>query len=457
MSWDIIAKALFVDNGAAAGVAKFNAQIHDVVRAAPGGARGFRMLETGLQSLAFEAAGIQGPIGRVAEGLLRFGGGSALVLGAVAGLGLIAAAYRASAAEAEQLQASNEKLAESWRNVAARGRPLVALGNELQKAIDAETAAQDKLNALSTPLESGPGPKFGSTRGTGGEIALAQTGLSQAQANVTQARRIFQEAQVQLAADAQKAGLKTAQAFMEGIRTLDPQVQLAVLALGQHQFGERFAKLGTDAGELYATAWLKAAQAMLDRGLDVHGQRLGTGLGRGMAFDRAPKLEGAMSPAFKPEKFPPREYFISDLEKAIVKAQPPKPDAARLAAEAVALLGALKQGGAAGILGAAGSTVSELSGLKGLGGLSPIGIGLSVASGLVGIFDHSAERRHREEMAELTRIRENTTKRGQPDHISVTVLVNGKEVSGAILQDIMYGIRRAERTNAVPVLPPSSS
>ena len=73
------------------------------------------MLETGLQSLAFEAAGIQGPLGRVAEGFLRFGGGSALVLGAAAGLGLIAGAYKLAAAEAEQLQATNEKLAESWR------------------------------------------------------------------------------------------------------------------------------------------------------------------------------------------------------------------------------------------------------------------------------------------------------------------------------------------------------
>ncbi len=132
---------------------------------------------------------------------------------------------------------------------------------------------------------------------------------------------------------------------------------------------------------------------------------------------------------------------------------------ARLAAEAVALLGALKQGGVAGILGGLGGIASDLGGIKGagLGALGPIGIGLSVASGLFGMFDHSAERRHRESLAELTRIRQNTDKRGQPDHISVTVLVNGKEVTGAILQDVMYGIRRAERTNAVPVLPPSGS
>jgi hypothetical protein len=369
------------------------------------------------------------------------------VLGAAAGLGLIAGAYKLAAAEAEQLQATNEKLAESWRAMVARGKPVVALSNDLQTAIDAQTVAQDEFNRLSAGVQT---PHGVVTRGTAGAIALAQTGLSQAQANVAEARRLFQEAQVQLEADAQKKGIKTAQAFIEGIKFLAPQMRLQMLALGEHQFGEHFRLLGGEAGMLYATAWHEAAGAVFDNA------RI-TRTGGGLTLPRNVEKGGlTFGPDFQPPKFPgpDRDFITQGLEKAITKAQPPKVDAARLAAEAVALLGALQQGGVAGILGAAGGLASTASGLKGLGGLGPIGIGLSVASGVFGLLDHSAERRHREAMAEFTRIRQNTDKRGQPDHISVTVLVNGKEVSGAILQDVMYGIRRAERTNAVPVLPP---
>src|ERR1043166_9669357 len=100
MAWDIVARALFTDNGATAGLAKLNAEIHDVAKAAPGGTRAFSVMERGLSTLAFEAAGVTGPMGRIAESLLKFGGGSTLVLGAAAGIGLIAEAWKASAAEA---------------------------------------------------------------------------------------------------------------------------------------------------------------------------------------------------------------------------------------------------------------------------------------------------------------------------------------------------------------------
>src|SRR5262245_29091835 len=119
MAFDVLVRALFTDSGAAAGIAKLNAQLHEVTQAAPGGARGLRLFEGGLQTLAAQAIGIEGPIGRVAEGLLRFGGGSALVLGATAGIGAIAGAYKLANAEAEHLADTNEKLNQSWRNAVA--------------------------------------------------------------------------------------------------------------------------------------------------------------------------------------------------------------------------------------------------------------------------------------------------------------------------------------------------
>ncbi len=127
-----------------------------------------------------------------------------------------------------------------------------------------------------------------------------------------------------------------------------------------------------------------------------------------------------------------------------------KLDYGAIAASSLALVGALQQGGAGGILSAGGGLIGSLG--KDFG---PLGVGLTALGGVFSLFDHSQERRQKEMMAELTRIRQNTEKRDQPGRTSLTVLINGKEVSGAILDDVIYGIRRAERTNAIPVLPPS--
>ncbi|HKR55043.1 MAG TPA: hypothetical protein VJS20_02000, partial [Gemmatimonadales bacterium] len=118
-----------------------------------------------------------------------------------------------------------------------------------------------------------------------------------------------------------------------------------------------------------------------------------------------PKLEGGLGPAFKPEKFPERELFVQDLEKATIKTRPEKVDSARLAAEAMALLGAMKQGGAAGILGAGAGIAADLGGIKGAPKfLGPLGIGLNVASGLVNLFDRSQERHTKQIVDALERL-----------------------------------------------------
>jgi len=82
-----------------------------------------------------------------------------------------------------------------------------------------------------------------------------------------------------------------------------------------------------------------------------------------------------------------------------------KPDYALIAASSVALMGALRQGGAAGILGAAGGVASQLGNIKSLAGtFGPIGIGLNIASGIFGLFNNEEDRRHKEMMAELRKI-----------------------------------------------------
>ncbi len=420
MSWDVVARALFVDNGAAAGLAKFNDQIHGVAKAAPGGTRGLNALEGGLRSLAFEAAGVGGPMGRIAEGLLKFGGGSGLILGAAAGIGLITLAYNALTKESREAAEAQEKLrGEITKTAASRAAALVPTTKLISGDVQTSRDELARLNRERAQLVR----QLAAAGGAGSQQDL-EFGISD---------RL-------LVIDAQRAEYSLA---------IAQNRRAAVPAAKQE------ADQAERARKAEAERLLLIRESNLERAIAAG--TLQTVVAQKPPTSRADKFEPGTSPAFKPEKFAPREFFVSDLEKAITKPRPEKPDPTRLAAEAVALLGALKQGGAAGILGAGGAIASDLSGLKGLKGFGPIGIGLTVASGFFSLFDHSAERRHREEMAVLTRIRENTDKRGEPGHIAVTVLVNGKEVSAEILQDVMYGIRRAERTNAVPILPPSGS
>jgi hypothetical protein len=495
MSWDVLVRSLFTDSGAGAGLAKLNDQIKGVEKAAPGGARGVRAIETGLQSLAFSATGVEGPIGRVAEGMLRFSGGSGLVLGATAGIGLIAGAYKLATAEAQGLAETHERLTKTWQDLVARGRPTVGLMNDYLKAVNDVTTAQEKFDKLNSV-----GARLGITTllpSTEGEIAAAQQNLDDARRGALEAKRVVDQASAQLIADAAKRGEKFVTAFLAGIQNLDPGSKIAGLTAAAPQFiaaaGDAskkwtgafiagvaelapdrqlaallaarpaFAKMGTEAAQAWRDAYLKALQSAdwspmlratlkggafgpmegvagpfnpvkriaaprggtFGAGFDVREAGFGQGLGGFDAVDRHTFIAGPVD------------------EK-----KPGKLDYAAIAASSIALMGALQQGGAGGILSAGG-------GLLTAAGAGPVGLVATALGGFVSLFDHGQERRHREAMAELTRIRENTEKRGDPSHISVTFMVNGKEISGAIMQDIIYGYGRAVREGYIPALPPS--
>ena len=124
--FDLIVRTFFSD-GLSAGLAKANASLNQFTRSGPGARVGMRAIQQGAQALAFSAAGLAGPMGRVAAGLLQIGGGNAVVLGAVAGLGAVALAYNLltkesrEAAEAEKKH--REELLASARARAAAATP----------------------------------------------------------------------------------------------------------------------------------------------------------------------------------------------------------------------------------------------------------------------------------------------------------------------------------------------
>lgn len=105
-----------------------------------GSGRGLAIMETGLRRLGFEAVGLKGPLGKVAEGLALFGGGSTLVLGVAAGLGAIALAMKLMGQEAEETQKRVEGLIKMARGggfgAETAQKPLEAQLGQLQIDLD---------------------------------------------------------------------------------------------------------------------------------------------------------------------------------------------------------------------------------------------------------------------------------------------------------------------------------
>lgn len=449
ISWDVIARALFVDNGAAAGLAKFNAQVHEVSKAAPGGTRGLRAFEGGLQSLALEAAGVQGPLGRITEGLLRFGGGSGLVLGAAAGIGVIALAYNALTKESREAAEAQQKLREELvRTAAARAEAKVPESQKIGRDV---SSARDELAQLNEERRKELAYLTQITAASGG-------GAAQLAIVVEHSSKIKK-----IDEDRAALSLVLIQDQRAGVAATKEETDAKEKLLKVEQERARVARLArieaTQGDVLDYRAALRARRrlsftspAFGGFGTDTNDplkSGRGTTLGQGLIlgpFQGAVFGRRAPAPRFTPTDPKAKEDWIKS--------------GAILAAGFFQAITAFKSGGAGGAFGGLGALATAGSNVQGVGvglgkALSTVGFIGSALGGLFSLFDHSAERRQREQMAELTRIRQNTDKRGQPDHISVTVLLNGKEVSAEILGDVVYGIRRLERTNAVPVLPPS--
>lgn len=140
MAFDAVIRTIFSDSGVSIGLARANAALKQLEQAGPTAGRGMRVAEQGLRALAFEAAGIQGPLGRVIEGLLRFGGGSALILGAAAGVGLVALAYKEFTAEAREAEKAQVDFITALAQTGPSGKAIAE-----RSKLDEMTARRDKL------------------------------------------------------------------------------------------------------------------------------------------------------------------------------------------------------------------------------------------------------------------------------------------------------------------------
>lgn len=126
MAWDVVVRTFYTDSGLSAGLARANEQLRQLSRTGPGAGAGVRAVEQGARALALQAVGLPGPLGRVATGLLQLGGGSALVLAAVAGIGAIGAAVRALTRDARDNAEAQKKMFDELRNVGPHGQAVAA-------------------------------------------------------------------------------------------------------------------------------------------------------------------------------------------------------------------------------------------------------------------------------------------------------------------------------------------
>lgn len=72
--------------------------------------RGLRSVEVGFRTLAFQAAGVPGPLGKIAEGALLLGGGTGILLGVAVAAGAVALAWQAMTKKANDLKVAIKEL-----------------------------------------------------------------------------------------------------------------------------------------------------------------------------------------------------------------------------------------------------------------------------------------------------------------------------------------------------------
>ena len=360
----------------------------------PGAHSGLRLVQTGMRTLAFEAVGLAGPLGRIAGGLLQLGGGSTLVLGAAAGLGLVGAAWKAAAAEAD-LASSNVEAAAARMHAAIAKALGEGFGPERRAATQAAIDEKQALlnNLLMTPARIDSTLVPGAPPGQMGVPGVRMTPAETRKKQIDDAKTALGQLITLLAAidrESEKAaetGLRDLRLELSGINAeirtlvaggrpgLPSFFQETLQSLRVPNFQTIMLRSQAAAGS--ATA-MQAQRDALVRSSFLGVDFFGGGPSGGAAFGRA-----------RPEK--------------------DKIDAARIAAESIAVMGAFRQGGAGGVLSATGSLFGELGAAKSAGGLGltgfgPVGIGLQVAGGVFSLLDNSAERRHKEMMAELRKI-----------------------------------------------------
>lgn len=369
-SFDMIVRAFFADGGLSAGLAKANAAITQVGRSGPGARAGLKAVETGARALAFEAAGLAGPMGRISAGLLQVAGGSAAVLGAVAGIGAVALAYNLLTKESrEAAEAEKKHREELLASASARAQAALpttqVISGETSEIRDLLADANRRRTARETFLRATAGGP------TAVEVALVMDSelkkIDQERYELSLGIRNNRGASARAAADEAEASERDLNARralrLEAIQFLQAQVQLE------------------KGGVFPGLRRTMTAPAFGAGGLGLEGTPLS------FANIRAnqPRFVAPDTSKGKADWLKTGQVIAQGFFQAVT---------------------AFKAGGPGGILGGVGALASAGAGVqgisKGLGSaLSLVGFAGNALGGIFSLFDNSEERRHRELLAKL--------------------------------------------------------
>jgi hypothetical protein len=200
------------DRGGVATLRATETGLQRVGLAADGGSRGINKIERALSALAFQAAGIPGPIGSLSTALLQFGIGGTVTLGFVAGFAAMTLAMRAFGRAAEEEQERvGELLASVERLTRAPGADALVQRLSLRTII---REGEDRLAATRQVFDlSRVGPGAQSTRT---ENILQGAARNQVERNVEGARTALRALDAMAASAARAATFLDRLAFAAG-------------------------------------------------------------------------------------------------------------------------------------------------------------------------------------------------------------------------------------------------
>lgn len=187
--------------------------MNDFAMRAGQSSRAIGILRNGMVGLATQAAGVTGPIGRLAQGLLMLGGGGTVVLAVAAGVGAISIAYRKLTQDSRDAEQAQKDLTKALQGVGVHG--------QLTAARMQEANARQALGRLDQPGFFGRIADIFRTEGemeTRRQAALRD--ISGAENAVARAAAEVAKWQAAIAADAERE----ASARMRSLMALDKTI-----------------------------------------------------------------------------------------------------------------------------------------------------------------------------------------------------------------------------------------
>lgn len=440
--------------GASAGFNKMVFSNGQLIASTTSARRGLTLLQNGIQNLAFHAAGIPGPVGKAAQGIGMLGIGSLWVTGGIAGLGAVAIGMRLLTKDAREASKAAEELAKSVAKLSVGDR-LREIQADLSKA--SRGAVESRAEAISEGGGFNPFLHLIAGFRSRAEEKAGQDAIAAVQAIRKARGDTHREAIQALELEASLIGL-----------SVEEQARLTAAAKGYTI--EETNRLVIAARNLEIK---KEEQRALNAMRDVLEEINRISAEVSQTFDPS-ALQGIAIPSLKDIQRGDFVKFLDPFDEARLDAieffsQPPSKAGDKAGIEAainqedkgginrraaqMAVLGALQIGGG-NVMAGLGSTVTGLSGLQGIsqtlaGPLGWAGFGLSALGAAFGNSNRDAERRHREELEELRRIRENTDQRDRPARSDLHIYLDGEEITDRV----MYQIGRAERSDATPRRP----